>query len=76
MSLERKKIECKCGETTYLDKKKSWCDKCGRPVFYDPKDAKHHKINTIYMISMLIAAFMFVTYIFFEMVAKPISMFK
>lgn len=70
--MKLKQVKCKCGEVVSLDKKKTWCDKCGRPVFYDPKDAKKHKYNTIYIITLLVSAFTFLTYLFLEMIASPL----
>ena len=55
--------------------KKYYCEKCGNPVFYDKKDAKRHKMNSIYAVSMLLAAFTFLTYLFLEMIATPILSF-
>jgi hypothetical protein len=72
MSLALKKVKCDCGEIVALREKKKWCDKCGKPVFYDPKDARRHKINNIYIVTLVVAAFTFLTYIFLEMIASPL----
>ncbi|MBW1649089.1 MAG: hypothetical protein JRJ44_00160 [Deltaproteobacteria bacterium] len=76
MSQPFKDIKCQCGAVITTNKNKRWCEKCGKPVFYDAKGMSRHKINTIYIILMLVFGFAFLTYIFIEMIAGPISMFK
>ena len=39
MKLEPKEITCHhCNNTTMVERERDWCEKCGRRVFYDPKD--------------------------------------
>ena len=76
MDLPFKDIKCECGAIITTNKTKRWCEKCGKPVFYDPKNINRHKINTIYIIFMLVSGFGLLAYLFIEMIAGPISMFK
>lgn len=55
MTLEPKEITCQhCGGTITIDKTRDWCEKCGRRVFYDPKDFKRHRWMTYYMYAAVI----------------------
>ena len=47
MSQPFKDIKCQCGAVINTNKNKRWCEKCGKPVFYNPKDMGRDKINTI-----------------------------
>ena len=73
MQLEPKQVTCKCGNTFETDRKKSWCRKCCRPVFYDVKDNKYHTINTIYVMVMICSALTFLAYLFVELIAVPLQ---
>ena len=75
MELEPKQVSCECGNTFTTQRSKSWCEKCCRPVFYHSKDSKMHKINTIYVITMIGGVMIFLTYLFIEMIATPILSF-
>lgn len=72
MSLPEKELTCACGYTFKAVKKRNWCDKCGKPVFYDKKDAIKNKANTVVVISAIAFVFMFLAYIFTEMIAGPL----
>jgi hypothetical protein len=76
MSQPFKDIKCQCGAVITTNKNKRWCEKCGKPVFYNPKDLGRDKINTIYIVLMLLSGFGLLAYLFMEMIAGPISMFK
>ncbi len=71
MSLPAKNVTCKCGYTAALEKSHVWCDKCGRKIFYDPKDQRRHQWNTYYIYTIMILVFGFIGYLFFELVARP-----
>jgi hypothetical protein len=71
-NLVPKLVECKCGHTFESSKHKSWCEKCCRPVFYHSKDQRRHQLSSYYLITMMISAMVFVTYLFLEMIAKPL----
>ena len=71
-SLEPKMVECKCGHTFESSKHKAWCEKCCRPVFYYVKDQRRHQWCNYYMITMMVSAMVFVTYLFLEMIARPL----
>jgi hypothetical protein len=70
--LALKTVECQCGNTFETDKHKSWCQGCCRPVFYHEKDQRNHKFSNYYMYTMIAAAIMFVSYLFIEMIARPL----
>ena len=72
MSFALKEVKCDCGEIIALRQKKKWCDKCGRPVFYDPKEARKYKFNSFYIIILIVSVFTFLTYVFLELIAAPL----
>jgi hypothetical protein len=72
MILEPKMVECKCGNQFEANLHKSWCQKCCRPVFYHKKDQRNHLISHSYLIGAMMMVFMFVVYIFIEMIATPL----
>lgn len=55
-----------------MNKKKTWCDKCCRPVFYYAKDQKKDKLNHYYIIAVMALVFGFLSYLFIEMIAVPL----
>jgi predicted amidophosphoribosyltransferase len=71
-SLIPKIVACRCGHEFETSKHKSWCEKCCRPVFYHAKDQRWHQWTQYYMITMMVSAMVFVTYLFLEMIAKPL----
>lgn len=71
-NLTPKNVECQCGYIFESAKGKAWCEKCCRPVFYYEKDQRRHKMSNYYMLTMMAAALMFVTYLFVEMIASPL----
>ena len=71
MSLPPKAVTCKCGHTLTLSQKKVWCDKCMAQVFYDPKDQRRAKYNTIYMWLLAFSIIFFISYVFLELIATP-----
>ena len=55
MKLEPKEITCHhCGDSTMIERNRDWCEKCGRRIFYDPKDLKRHQWMTYYMYAVII----------------------
>jgi hypothetical protein len=75
MPLASKDVQCPCGHTTTLQSPKMLCIKCGKYVFYDASEKRRHKMNTLYVITMLALAAGFVTYLFIEMIATPLLKF-
>lgn len=71
-SLAPKQVKCQCGHAFESAKPKAWCEKCCRPVFYNEKDQRNHKLSSYYMFTVMAAALMFVTYLFVEMIAGPL----
>jgi hypothetical protein len=67
-----KTVQCKCGHAFETTRLKSWCIKCCRPVFYHAKDQRRHRWSNYYLISMMVTAIVFVSYLFLEMIAKPL----
>ena len=72
MLLPPKDVQCRCGHITTLQTRKLLCIKCGKYVFYDASEKRRYWINSIYVITMLALAAGFVTYLFIEMIAKPL----
>ncbi len=72
MSFPEKEITCKCGHTFNTTQDRSWCDQCGKPVFYYKKDQIMNKLNYLFIILVLAVIFGFLAYIFTEMIAGPL----
>ena len=72
MRLEAKSVQCKCGHEFETCREKSWCEKCCRPVYYHQRDQTFNTVNTIYLMTMLGGALLFLTYLFVEIVARPL----
>lgn len=68
MLLPSKTITCSCGQGIELKKSKDWCDRCGRPVFYNLKEMNRHRINTYFITLMLLLGIGVFTYFFIELV--------
>jgi hypothetical protein len=71
-NLALKMVECKCGHAFETSKHKSWCEKCCRPVFYHAKDQRLNQLGSYYMMSIVVTVLVFVTYLFLELIAKPL----
>ncbi len=63
-------VECKCGNVVEVDGERSWCRKCGQPVYADPKRQKRHRWNSLYLTVLFIGTITFLVYIYLELVAK------
>lgn len=70
--LTAKTVVCKCGNTFEAEKLKTWCQKCCRPVFYYEKDQRKHKLNSYYMYTVMTMVIVFISYLFVEMIARPL----
>ena len=73
--LTPKEIQCDCGHTFTIDRKRYWCEKCANPVYYDAKDKKKHKYNTMYVYGVILGVITFLTYIFIELIVTPYMSF-
>jgi len=63
---------CSCGNTVTVNRFRTWCEKCGQAVYYEDKDQRRHKINTIYVGAMIVMVLGFLTYVFIELIAEPL----
>lgn len=71
-SLPPKEVICQCGHSFTSEQHSNWCSKCGRQVFYDPKDQRKSKINNIYFTGLIVMVVLFLTYFFIEMILTPV----
>lgn len=71
-TLAPKQLTCQCGNSFEATRKKTWCQKCCRPVFYFEKDRRKNKINNYYMMTMVVMVIMFISYLFIELIARPL----
>jgi predicted nucleic acid-binding Zn ribbon protein len=71
-TLKPKHVECNCGNSFEATKLKTWCQKCCQPVFYHEKDQRKHKFNNYYIITMVVMVLMFISYLFVELIARPL----
>jgi uncharacterized paraquat-inducible protein A len=67
-----KEIVCECGNVITSQQRSNWCPKCGRQVFYDPKDKLKSRINRIYITVLMVLVMGFLTYFFIEMILTPV----
>lgn len=67
-----KKVTCQCGNRLTVDSQRTWCEKCGQPVYYKAKEQQRHKYNTIYIGALIVTVFGFLAYIFIELIATPL----
>ncbi len=72
MQLKTKSVQCKCGHEFETHREKSWCEKCCRPVFYYQRAQKFHTANTVYLMTIIGGALLFLTYLFVEIIATPL----
>jgi len=72
MPLSSKEIQCPCGHVITLQSKKLRCIKCGKFVFYDEKEKRRHTTNQLYIVAMLVSAIGIITYLFVEMIVRPL----
>ncbi len=70
--LAQKEVECKCGNVITMSSKKTWCEKCCRPVFYYAKDQRKDRLNNFYLLAVMALVFGFLSYLFVEMIAVPL----
>ena len=70
--LTPKQLTCRCGNSFEATRQKTWCQKCCRPVFYFEKDQRKHQLNNYYMMTMVIMVIMFISYLFVELIARPL----
>ena len=73
MNISPKTVRCDCGQEHLLERSSIWCNKCGKRVFYDEKDKRGAKINSIYMYVVVFGVITFLTYIFIELILEPMS---
>ncbi len=73
MGLPQKEVTCDhCGHAFPADRPRSWCDKCGRPVFYDAKGRRENRLTRLVILLGILGVFFFVAYIFIEMIVDPL----
>lgn len=72
MPLQPKEVACLCGHTMTLEVKKLRCIKCGKYLFYDAQEARRHRFNIFYVVALFALAAGFITYLFVEMIVKPL----
>jgi len=68
--LTPKEVTCDCGHTFTIDRRRYWCEKCGKPVYYDLREKHQHKYNTLLVYGIFLAAITFLTYVFIELIVK------
>lgn len=73
MRFEPKEMQCQCGNTLVVDKRRAWCPKCGKPVYHNPREQYKHKLNNYYIMIAIVVFMAFVAYMFIEVIAIPMS---
>jgi hypothetical protein len=72
MPLPPKEVTCECGHTMTLTIRKLFCVKCGKNLFYNEKEKRRHQFGTIYTVGMFALAVGLITYLFVEMIIRPL----
>ena len=72
MPLPPKNVDCKCGHTMTLNIRKLRCIKCGKYLFYNEDEQRKHNHANFYAVAMLALAIGFLTYLFVEMIVRPL----
>ena len=72
MSLPAKEVTCQCGNTMTLEVRNLRCIKCGKHLFYNAQEARRHRFNIFYVVALFALAAGFITYLFMEMIVKPL----
>jgi predicted nucleic acid-binding Zn ribbon protein len=72
MSLPAKTVTCACGHSFTSTRHRSWCEKCCDAVYYHDKDKNRHRFNSMYVVGVIVAVVMFLTYVFMELIATPL----
>jgi hypothetical protein len=71
-ALPPKQIVCKCGHGFTSQQYSNWCAKCGRQVFYDPRDQRKGRFNNIYIMTLIVVVAFLLAYFFIEMILVPV----
>ncbi len=72
MQPAKRVIICVCGNPIETSNNYAWCLKCGKKSFSTPRDAFKDKLNHYYVYGAIASVMTFLTYIFIEMIAKPL----
>ena len=72
MSLKPKAVTCQCGHTLTSNRDRIWCDRCAHAVYYHEKDKNKYKHSNMYITGVIVAVITFLTYVFMELIAKPL----
>ena len=70
-NLQPKTVECQCGNAIEMTQESDWCTQCANKVFYEEKDQRRHRWNSIYIYGIVLAVVTFLTYVFLELIVKP-----
>ena len=70
--LPPKEIVCDCGNVIMSQQRSNWCQKCGRQVFYNPKDKLKSRISRIYITVLMVVIISFLAYFFIELILTPV----
>ena len=72
MPRPEKETTCQCGHSMTIAMDKMRCVKCGKHVFYDEQEQRRHRFASIYFVLIFAAAAGFLTYLFVEMIVRPL----
>ncbi len=72
MTLTPKTVTCRCGHSFTSNLDRSWCQKCCEAVYYHAKDKNKHRVNSVYIVGIILAVVTFLTYVFVELIATPL----
>lgn len=68
--LPPKEISCGCGHQLLMQKRFDWCINCGKRVYYHSRDRRWGKLRHYYVLTLILAIFGFLTYVFIELLVK------
>ena len=68
MEAQLREISCTCGHSYETDRTINWCPKCGQKILESEKDRKAHKINSLYMYTVIVLAIGTMAYFIFKLI--------
>jgi predicted nucleic acid-binding Zn ribbon protein len=72
MALKHKQVTCRCGHSFVIDRDRIWCEKCCEAVYYNEKDKNKYRLDSLYVVGIIVAVVTFLTYVFMELIASPL----
>ena len=63
-------VTCRCGNVVTVEGERTWCRKCGNPVYVDAKKQKRHGWNSLYLTVLFVGTITLLVYLYLELITK------